>query len=139
MDIADVKTVADLESFPEAVFVSDYSEVLEVLDLAGVKDTDYDSLFVITGDGEYLAIWGMYGIVPYNEKPVFNLLLLPRFSKSLAVGDLVFHQANPSRIGHIVENTKNIRTEGVLDLAVEWHDDHTVQYFYTDQYLTKAY
>ena len=36
--------------------------------------TDYDTFFVIVGDSDFLAIWGMYGIVPYLTKPVYRIV-----------------------------------------------------------------
>jgi len=40
----------------------------------GAEAEDYGSFFVLVGDGEYDAVWGMDGIVPGNHKPLTRIL-----------------------------------------------------------------
>ena len=35
---------------------------------------DYDSFFVLVRDEEYVEVWGMYGIIPYNDRLVTRLV-----------------------------------------------------------------
>lgn len=58
----------------EAIFVSDSQDVIEIKNIVGEKAEPYDSFFVIVGDGEYKAVWGMVGIVPYLSKLVSKIL-----------------------------------------------------------------
>lgn len=40
-----------------------------------IKGADeFDSFFVKTGDGEYLEIWGICGIIPYTHKNAYRIL-----------------------------------------------------------------
>lgn len=36
--------------------------------------TDYDSFFIRVGDGDYLGVYGMYGIIPTLNKRVYQVL-----------------------------------------------------------------
>ena len=57
------------------IFVSDSQDVDAVKDHIGLADEyDYDSFFVVVANGDYTAVWGMVGIVPYLTKPVYRLL-----------------------------------------------------------------
>lgn len=59
----------------DAVFVSDSQDTAAIkaeYPVAVVED--FDSFFVVVEDGEYTAIWGMYGIVPRNDKAVYRIL-----------------------------------------------------------------
>ena len=38
------------------------------------KCTEFDSFFVVVDKGDYIAAWGMRGIVPYLTKPLYRLL-----------------------------------------------------------------
>jgi len=61
--------VSDLEN-KDLIFISDSQDVSELRRQTG---TDYDSYFIRVGDGEYTQIYGMYGIVPYLEKRVYEV------------------------------------------------------------------
>ena len=51
-------------------FISDSQDVEAIKgDFPGLAD-DYDSFFVLTGDGDYIEVWGMHGIVPVNSRMV---------------------------------------------------------------------
>lgn len=63
-----------IKNLPEnAQFVSDSQEVNSIKEFLGRAANKYDSFFVIVGDGEYDAVWGMYGIIPYLYKEVKKL------------------------------------------------------------------
>lgn len=64
-------TVAELPS--ELDFVSDSQDVAAIKESLSLDD-EYDSFFIRTGEGEYLEIWGMVGIIPYNHKSVRKVL-----------------------------------------------------------------
>ena len=36
-------------------------------------NTDYDSFFVIVGDGDYDSVYGSYGTVPNNDNEVHKV------------------------------------------------------------------
>jgi hypothetical protein len=62
-------------------FISDSQDVTPVLEdcraeaeAAGLTVDEYDSVFVLTGDGEYLQVWGMVGIVPRLSTLVTRIL-----------------------------------------------------------------
>lgn len=38
-------------------------------------EADFDSYFVIIGEGEYIRAWGMYGIVPWLTRQVYEVTL----------------------------------------------------------------
>jgi hypothetical protein len=62
-----------------AQFGPEYSFVSDSQDTAPIKESvpdakNYDAFFVLSGDGEYTAVWGMVGIVPYRSKLVTRLL-----------------------------------------------------------------
>lgn len=62
-----------VKDLPEdAAFVSDYQDTSALRGALGIDS--YDSYFFTTQDGEYTAVWGMEGIVPYLNKPVEKLL-----------------------------------------------------------------
>lgn len=60
----------------EAIFISDSQDVDATLESIGVDNSDgaYGSLFCIIGEGEYLAVWGLFGIVPWLDTSVDVLL-----------------------------------------------------------------
>lgn len=49
------------------------SNDLECEFMQQVTNTNYDQFFVIMGDGEFLAAWGMFGVVPTLTKPVYRI------------------------------------------------------------------
>jgi hypothetical protein len=58
----------------EAEFISDSQEVWQVRQYLGIRAAGYNSFFVIAKDGDYTAIWGMSGIIPYQSKLVARLV-----------------------------------------------------------------
>ena len=68
-DFIEVSQVPD-----EAEFISDSQDVDAVRELVGPDAQGYDSFFVIVGDGDYDAVWGMYGIVPNDDKQVARVV-----------------------------------------------------------------
>lgn len=65
-----------VEQLPEnAVFVSDSQDTEAIkADYPIAVVEDFDSFFVVAGEGEYTAVWGMYGIVPKLDKMVYRIL-----------------------------------------------------------------
>jgi hypothetical protein len=71
--IDDVRTVACLRD--DYVFVSDSQDVEAVRDSIGRNAGElYDSFFCKVGEGEYVEVWGMVGIIPRLSKLVRRLL-----------------------------------------------------------------
>jgi len=64
--------VKDLENREDLVFVNVDFEVRELKQLLGVKE-DYNALFVKIENGEIVEAYGMYGIIPGQEKPVYRI------------------------------------------------------------------
>lgn len=58
----------------DAQFVSDSQEVAAVDYHTGNQPGDFDSYFVQIGDGDYAAVWGMYGTVPHLTKKVYKVI-----------------------------------------------------------------
>jgi len=55
-------------------FVSDSQDVNPIKEDLGLKAVLFDSFYVETGEGEYIRVYGMAGIIPYNWKEVKRLL-----------------------------------------------------------------
>ena len=54
------------ESFGDAyILLNDSQEIEATAQSIGQDLTDYSSLFVLLGEGEYLEIWGSEYLVPY--------------------------------------------------------------------------
>lgn len=69
-----VVVVASLPQIDSLVFLSDSQDTESICNDIGDIAQEYDSFFVIVGEGEYTAIWGMYGIVPWLDRPVYRLV-----------------------------------------------------------------
>jgi hypothetical protein len=59
--------VDQLPEDKDYIFVSNTQDVEPIKEMYPNTE-DYDSFFVLVGDGEYLEVWGMQGIVPYSWK-----------------------------------------------------------------------
>lgn len=57
----------------EASFLVDTQDVEPIKQYFGDIAQDYDSFFVISDNGDYTAVWGMYNIVPWLDKPVYRI------------------------------------------------------------------
>jgi hypothetical protein len=66
-------TVKELPSHLE--FVSDSQDVQAIREDFSLthlpSNQQFDSFFVGTADGDYTEVWGMFGIVPYNDRHVY--------------------------------------------------------------------
>jgi hypothetical protein len=71
-EIGEMRTVACLDGVYQ--FVSDSQDVESVKEHIGKAAADYDSFFVIIGDGDYEEVWGMCGTVPYTSKLISRLV-----------------------------------------------------------------
>jgi len=67
-------TVATLPKNNCLMFVCDSQDTNQIKDYLGSLAADYDSFFVIVGQGDYDAIWGMVGSVPYWHKVLDRLV-----------------------------------------------------------------
>ena len=56
---------------PYLQFTTDDSDVIE--NHVGDVANPFESFFVQTEDGKYSEVWGMYGIVPENVRPVYRI------------------------------------------------------------------
>jgi hypothetical protein len=63
-----IRTVADVPGYFS--FTNLDTDVKAINEIYG---TDYDSFFVDVGEGEYLAVYGLHGIIPDNDKPVYKV------------------------------------------------------------------
>ena len=70
--VGDMRTVACLG--PEFQFVSDGQDVAPIKEHIGESAQEYDSFFVTIGDGDYVEVWGMCGIVPRLSKLISRLV-----------------------------------------------------------------
>lgn len=67
----DTENVSDIQGDNKLEFVSDSQDVRPINDMYG---TDYDSFFVEIGDGDFIRVYGMRGIVPYLDKSLEIIL-----------------------------------------------------------------
>lgn len=67
-----MRTVANLGQHLQ--LVSDSQDVQAIREHLGEDAGSYDAFFVDVQDGEYVELWGMVGIVPYNSKLVSRLI-----------------------------------------------------------------
>ena len=64
-----------VKNIPQGVdFDSDSQDVQAIKDLVGHKADEYDSFFTVQCDGDFIAVWGMIGIIPYNTKSVKRIV-----------------------------------------------------------------
>jgi len=67
-------TVKNLEKNKDLIFLCDSQDVKFVKDYIGIEAEDFDSFFVKIEDGDYTEIFGIFGIVPYLEKEIFQII-----------------------------------------------------------------
>jgi len=68
----DITTVRDIPS--NYTFIDLSQDVDSLKDHLGKEADEYSSFFVLVGDGDYDAIYGMYGTVPHLNKTVYKIL-----------------------------------------------------------------
>ena len=70
-----IKEIQNIES-DSLMFISDSQDVDSLIEYLGSTPdlSDYDSFFVEIGEGDYIQIWGMLGIVPTFEKTLVKIL-----------------------------------------------------------------
>lgn len=61
-----VKQIFELDK--NLQFVSDSQDVQLIKDNFGSIVQEFDAFFVSVKDGDYQEIWGIHGIVPFNQK-----------------------------------------------------------------------
>ena len=67
-------TVKNLEKNKDLIFLCDSQDVKFVKDYIGIEAEDFDSFFVKIEDGDYTEIFRIFGIVPYLEKEIFQII-----------------------------------------------------------------
>ena len=67
-----MRMVANLGSHLQ--LVSDSQDVQAIREYLGKDAGGYDAFFVAIEDGDYVEVWGMVGIIPYNSKLVSRLI-----------------------------------------------------------------
>lgn len=65
-------------------FVSDSQDVQAIRDYLGKDANEFDAFFVWIEDGDYVAVWGIEGTVPYLSKRAY-----------LVVGSYPFQDSMP--------------------------------------------
>lgn len=66
-------TVKDLED-EQIAFLSDSQDVKAVKEHLPISAQDYDSFFVNIANGEYSRVFGMFGIVPWHTKRIYQII-----------------------------------------------------------------
>jgi len=61
--------VKDLQDREDLLFTNVDFEVREIKEMLGIQD-DYDAFFLKIENGEFVEVYGMYGIIPNLEKVV---------------------------------------------------------------------
>ncbi len=73
-----IKRVRDLEQAHWYNFVSVDSDVAEIKSLlppnVQADAAQFDSFFVWTRDGDFVSVWGMYGIFPALDRHIFKII-----------------------------------------------------------------
>ena len=66
-------TVAALAD--DLVFLSDSQDVYHLTEYFGGRvQHRFNAYFVRAVDGEYVEVWGMFGIIPFLARPVYRIL-----------------------------------------------------------------
>jgi len=66
--------VKDLQNRQDLIFVSDNQDIKFIKDFISETKKDYDSFFVKIENGDYTEIYGIYGIIPYLSKKVYQII-----------------------------------------------------------------
>lgn len=66
-------TVKDLQN-ENIAFVCDSQDVVAVKSLLPPTQQCYDSYFVNIANGEYSRLFGMFGIVPWHTRRIYQLI-----------------------------------------------------------------
>ena len=66
-------TVNDINNREDLRFIN-LSQDAEDIKSSYSEAEEYDSFFVKIGDGDYLEIYGLFGIVPYLYKTLYKIL-----------------------------------------------------------------
>ena len=114
-----IKEVADIPD--DFQLISDSQEIQEILNHLGKKDADYDFLFVKENQGDYVAVYGGYGI-PYLNKPVYKLAFKPSKKANKKV-------AEEEKIADILDIAWN--SEGTHAVVIA---DNEAMYEFVDSY-----
>jgi hypothetical protein len=66
--------VKHLPNIDAIQFASDFQDIKHIKNHLGEIAQEFDSFFVVVAGGDYIAVWGMYNIVPHLHKPVYRIL-----------------------------------------------------------------
>lgn len=58
----------------ELQFLSDSQDVKHIQNYIGETAMEYDSFFVRVQDGDYIEVWGISGIIPFESKFATRLI-----------------------------------------------------------------
>jgi hypothetical protein len=72
-DYLDTLHLADCKFDKSFNFVSDSQEVKSIKENLGEVADEFDSFFVKVGDGDYVEVWGIHGIIPFDSKLAFKI------------------------------------------------------------------
>lgn len=68
-----IATVAELPDY--FAFVNDSDEVFHLsMSLGRAVEHRYGAFFVYAVNGEYVEVWGMFGVIPVLTRPVYRVL-----------------------------------------------------------------
>ncbi len=59
---------------PEQLMLVDNSQDVWALHAGLPQAKEYDAFFVIIENGDYAAVWGFYGSVPYTGKNIYRIV-----------------------------------------------------------------
>ena len=69
-----IQRVCDIKD-NDFIFISDSQDVEPIISyFPEIKDDNYDSFFVKIGGGDYISVYGMYGIIPHLDKRLYKVL-----------------------------------------------------------------
>jgi hypothetical protein len=67
--------VQDIQHRDDLIFVSDSQDVEAVAEFVPLNQRDnYGSYFVKVNEGDYVEIYGMFGMVPWLERSIYKLV-----------------------------------------------------------------
>lgn len=69
----DTLRLADCKFDNSFQFVSDSQDVKPIKESLGTGGGEFDSFFVKIGDGDYVEVWGIHGVIPYTNKTAYQL------------------------------------------------------------------
>lgn len=72
MRIRDLDAYSDKHNIPEFIFVSDSQDVTPIK-RDFIVASEFDAFFVAIQDGDYVAVYGIYGVIPVQSKHLYPI------------------------------------------------------------------